>query len=74
MALPTLLFLHMFMGLVLRTPLFTVLMSDSFFSSTGPVLWSAALCSGGVSLAHAALRDRDCLRYIIRAPHGQCSY
>ncbi|CAE7917844.1 UVR8 [Symbiodinium necroappetens] len=38
MALPTLLFLHLFMG---------------------PVLWSAALCSGGVSLAHAALRDRD---------------
>jgi len=38
MALPTLLFLHMFMG---------------------PVLWSAALCSGGVSLAHAALRDRE---------------
>lgn len=25
----------------------------------GPVLWSAALMSGGVSLAHAALRDRD---------------
>ena len=24
----------------------------------GPVLWSAALCSGGMSLAHAALRDR----------------
>ena len=22
------------------------------------MLWSAALCSGGVSLAHAALRDR----------------
>lgn len=38
MALPTLLFLHFFMG---------------------PVLWSAALCSGGVGLAHAALRDRD---------------
>jgi len=38
MALPTLLFLHMFLG---------------------PVLWSAALCSGGISAAHAALRDRD---------------
>lgn len=25
----------------------------------GPVLWSAALCSGGMSLAHAALRDRS---------------
>lgn len=25
----------------------------------GPVLWSAALCSGGVNLAHAALRDRS---------------
>jgi len=25
----------------------------------GPVLWSAALMSGGVSVAHAALRDRD---------------
>lgn len=25
----------------------------------GPVLWAAALYSGGVSLAHAALRDRD---------------
>jgi len=25
----------------------------------GPVLWSAALYSGGVSLAHAALRDRE---------------
>mmetsp|Transcript_17587 Transcript_17587/g.31753 ORF Transcript_17587/g.31753 Transcript_17587/m.31753 type:complete len:287 (+) Transcript_17587:111-971(+) len=25
----------------------------------GPVLWSAALCSGGVSLAHAAIRDRS---------------
>jgi len=25
----------------------------------GPILWSAALYSGGVSLAHAALRDRD---------------
>lgn len=38
MSLPTLLFLHFFMG---------------------PVLWSAALCSGGASVAHAALRDRD---------------
>mmetsp|Transcript_38086 Transcript_38086/g.89198 ORF Transcript_38086/g.89198 Transcript_38086/m.89198 type:complete len:321 (-) Transcript_38086:134-1096(-) len=38
MSLPTLLFLHFFMG---------------------PVLWSAALCSGGVSLAHAAIRDRS---------------
>eukprot|EP00933_Yihiella_yeosuensis_P015947 TRINITY_DN13772_c7_g1_i1.p1 TRINITY_DN13772_c7_g1~~TRINITY_DN13772_c7_g1_i1.p1 ORF type:complete len:322 (-),score=38.18 TRINITY_DN13772_c7_g1_i1:193-1158(-) len=38
MSLPTLIFLHFFMG---------------------PVLWSAALCSGGVSLAHAALKDRD---------------
>merc|ERR1719401_2826072 len=38
MSLPTLLFLHFFMG---------------------PVLWSAALCSGGISVAHAALRDRD---------------
>merc|ERR1711972_744898 len=38
MSLPTLFFLHFFMG---------------------PVLWSAALCSGGASLAHAALRDRD---------------
>lgn len=38
LSLPTLLFLHFFMG---------------------PVLWSAALCSGGISLAHAALRDRD---------------
>mmetsp|Transcript_90811 Transcript_90811/g.234501 ORF Transcript_90811/g.234501 Transcript_90811/m.234501 type:complete len:328 (-) Transcript_90811:248-1231(-) len=38
MSLPTLLFLHFFMG---------------------PVLWSAALYSGGVGLAHAALRDRD---------------
>jgi len=38
MALPTLLFLHFFMG---------------------PVLWSAALCSGGASVAHAALRDRE---------------
>merc|ERR1711941_140147 len=38
MSLPTLLFLHLFMG---------------------PVLWSAALASGGMSLAHAALRDRD---------------
>jgi len=25
----------------------------------GPVLWSAALCSGGVSLVHAAVKDRD---------------
>lgn len=25
----------------------------------GPVLWSAALCSGGASLGHAALRDRE---------------
>eukprot|EP00927_Polykrikos_kofoidii_P035947 TRINITY_DN30425_c0_g1_i1.p1 TRINITY_DN30425_c0_g1~~TRINITY_DN30425_c0_g1_i1.p1 ORF type:complete len:305 (-),score=40.77 TRINITY_DN30425_c0_g1_i1:276-1190(-) len=25
----------------------------------GPVLWSAAFCSGGFSLGHAALRDRD---------------
>mmetsp|Transcript_61871 Transcript_61871/g.109919 ORF Transcript_61871/g.109919 Transcript_61871/m.109919 type:complete len:326 (+) Transcript_61871:51-1028(+) len=25
----------------------------------GPVLWSAALCSGGISLAHAAVKDRD---------------
>lgn len=25
----------------------------------GPVLWSAAFYSGGISLAHAALRDRD---------------
>jgi len=38
LSLPTLLFLHFFMG---------------------PVLWSAALCTGGVSLAHAALKDRD---------------
>jgi len=38
MSLPTLVFLHFFMG---------------------PILWSAALCSGGVSAAHAALRDRD---------------
>lgn len=38
LSLPTLLFLHFFLG---------------------PVLWSAALCSGGLSLAHAALKDRD---------------
>lgn len=38
MSLPTLLFLHFFMG---------------------PVLWSAALASSGMSVAHAALRDRD---------------
>lgn len=38
MVLPTLVFLHMFMG---------------------PVLWSAAFYSGGVSLAHASLRDRE---------------
>lgn len=38
LSLPTLLFLHFFMG---------------------PVLWSAALYSGGLSLAHAALRDRE---------------
>eukprot|EP00929_Paragymnodinium_shiwhaense_P109027 TRINITY_DN75392_c0_g1_i1.p1 TRINITY_DN75392_c0_g1~~TRINITY_DN75392_c0_g1_i1.p1 ORF type:complete len:312 (+),score=81.22 TRINITY_DN75392_c0_g1_i1:87-1022(+) len=38
MSLPTLLFLHFFMG---------------------PVLWSAALYSGGMSAVHAALRDRD---------------
>lgn len=38
MSLPTLIFLHFFMG---------------------PVLWSATLYSGGISLAHAALRDRD---------------
>jgi len=25
----------------------------------GPVLWSAALCSGGASVTHAALRDRE---------------
>lgn len=41
LSLPTLLFLHFFMG---------------------PVLWSAALCSGGMSLAHAALKDRDDIR------------
>lgn len=35
---PTLLFLHFFMG---------------------PVLWSAALCSSGISLTHAAIRDRE---------------
>lgn len=38
MCLPTLLFLHFFMG---------------------PLLWSAAICSGSVSVAHAAVRDRD---------------
>ncbi|CAE8584779.1 unnamed protein product [Polarella glacialis] len=38
LSIPTLLFLHFFMG---------------------PVLWSAALASGGVSLAHAAMKDRD---------------
>lgn len=38
LSVPTLLFLHFFMG---------------------PLLWSAALCSGGASLAHAALRDRE---------------
>jgi len=37
MSVPTLLFLHFFMG---------------------PVLWSAALCTGGLSVAHAALKDR----------------
>jgi len=37
MSVPTLLFLHFFMG---------------------PVLWSAALCTGGISVAHAALKDR----------------
>jgi len=25
----------------------------------GPMVWSAALCSGGVSVVHAAIRDRD---------------
>lgn len=34
----------------------TLLMLHFFM---GPVLWSAAFYSGGVSLAHAALRDRD---------------
>lgn len=38
MSLPTLFFLHFFMG---------------------PMVWSAALCSGGVSIVHAAIRDRD---------------
>jgi len=38
MSVPTLLFLHFFMG---------------------PVLWSAALCTGGLSVAHAALKDRQ---------------
>lgn len=38
MSVPTLFFLHFFMG---------------------PVLWSAALCTGGVSVAHAALKDRQ---------------
>jgi len=38
LSVPTLLFLHFFMG---------------------PVLWAAALYSGGVSVAHAALRDRE---------------
>merc|ERR1712032_200675 len=38
MSVPTLLFLHFFLG---------------------PLLWSAALVSGGISLTHAALRDRD---------------
>lgn len=48
LSLPTLLFLHLFMG---------------------PVLWSAALCTGGVGLAHAALRDRDDHRH--DDDHGQ---
>lgn len=34
----------------------TLLMLHFFM---GPVLWSAALYSGGIGLAHAALRDRD---------------
>jgi hypothetical protein len=33
----------------------TLLMLHFFM---GPVLWSAALCSGGISVTHAALRDR----------------
>jgi len=36
----------------------------------GPVLWSAALCSGGVSLAHAALRDREDDRNEEEDDHG----
>lgn len=36
----------------------------------GPVLWSAALCSGGVSLAHAAIRDRDGDRDEDQDDHG----